>query len=759
MEPLEDGVNTCPNCGYNNTSVTLANYLKPGTVLHERYLIGLMQSANGEGVTYIAFDQHVRCKVLVREYFPEQLCSRVPGSTEINVDSNHLAQYKALMAEYTELNKALARLRHLSHLNPALDLFAENNTTYAVYEYFEGGTLLSYLKENAGELSWNTVKRIFPPLFTSLSMLHNAGVLHRGLSPETIFVTDRGELKLRGFCISAVRTQDTELDAELFDGYAAPEQYFADRSQGTWTDVYGICAVLYRILTGARATNAISRGDYDNLIPPADVNPQVPDTVSQAIMRGLKLDASARVRTVTDLVTLLFEAPAEPEESKPRGTAAAGDEQRPGSTAVFPAQSGSRSAAGARAGQRPAGGARSAGARTGAGTRTAGGARPAGTRSAGGAGTRTRSAGGERAVGYAGSRGRAVADEPSLFERIRVPMFIAVLFLTIVALVILIFVQIWENSGTSPGGKNSITWNSSAGNTLNVPSETTEKPKYNATMPSLVGMDFKLKREEMAKDGMLSLEPVYEFSEEYKKDVIMWQEIEPNEPIVMGSTVKVRVSRGSCNVAIPDFSGMKLDQYLAKLEECGFAKAIEYKEPAVPAAVTTAKNSSKKTTTTTTTTTLPANVQTGESGAPQIVYYKEKVDYRYTNGYVCAVEPEVGSVLNVKDGYTITVYYASSLAQQTKVSTLTTKKGQTTTTTTKTTAKNGAVTTSSNPQGGVTSTLPTTSVTLPPTTSVTTPTTTTPPVTTTTPAPTTKMTTTTPKPVEKPADDPPAAGD
>ncbi|MBP0989005.1 MAG: protein kinase, partial [Oscillospiraceae bacterium] len=210
MEPLEEG-HICPACGYDNNSVTLANYLKPGTVLHERYLIGVMQSANGEGVTYIAFDQHVKCKVLVREYFPEQLCSRLPGSTEISVDANHLAQYKALMAEYTELNKALARLRHLSHLNPALDLFAENNTTYAVYEYFEGGTLLSYLKENAGELSWNTVKRIFPPLFTSLSMLHNAGVLHRALSPETIFVTDRGELKLRGFCISAVRTQDTEL--------------------------------------------------------------------------------------------------------------------------------------------------------------------------------------------------------------------------------------------------------------------------------------------------------------------------------------------------------------------------------------------------------------------------------------------------------------------------------------------------------------------------------------------------------------------
>ena len=247
MEPIGEE-NICPHCGYDRNATSLAKNLKPGTMLHNRFAVGKALCSNGEGITYVGYDTSVGCKVLVREYMPEQLCSRVPNSAEINVSYAHLAQYKALMAEYTELNKALARLRNLSHLNPALDLFAENNTTYAVYEYLEGRTLLDYLKENAGELSWNTVRRIFPPLFTTLSLLHNAGVLHRGISPETIFVTDKGELKLRGFCISAVRTADTELDAELYDGYAAPEQYRADTQQGTWTDVYAIlCSVFYGI--------------------------------------------------------------------------------------------------------------------------------------------------------------------------------------------------------------------------------------------------------------------------------------------------------------------------------------------------------------------------------------------------------------------------------------------------------------------------------------------------------------------------------
>ena len=150
----------CPHCGYQDGTPYLPDYIAPGTMLRERYLIGVLLGHNGEGATYLAYDTVICCKVLIREYMPIGLCTRIKGKPIISVNYNNLAQYKALMAEYTELNKTLARMRNLSHINPTLDLFAENNTTYTVFEYTEGVKLLDFLKDNAGELSWNQAKNV-----------------------------------------------------------------------------------------------------------------------------------------------------------------------------------------------------------------------------------------------------------------------------------------------------------------------------------------------------------------------------------------------------------------------------------------------------------------------------------------------------------------------------------------------------------------------------------------------------------------------
>lgn len=143
-----------------------------------------------------------------------------------------------------------------------------------------------------------------------MSLVHNAGVLHRGISPDTIYVTDKGELKLTDFCISAVRTANTELKNEIFSGYAAPEQYSAASRQGTWTDVYGICAVLYRILTGSKPDSANVRLEKDNLYTPQELNSNIPKHVSDVIMKGMSLSGDDRIQTITELVTALFDQPA-----------------------------------------------------------------------------------------------------------------------------------------------------------------------------------------------------------------------------------------------------------------------------------------------------------------------------------------------------------------------------------------------------------------------------------------------------------------
>lgn len=309
MEPIESGAEVCRNCGYRVGAPHLPSYLEPGIMLNDRYIVGKLKSYNGESASYIAFDTITETKVLIKEYMPDSLCEREKKSSVIKVNPQYMPQYKTFLSEFVELNKTLSKMRTLNHINAAIDMFGDNNTAYAVFGWLEGQTLGEYLKQNSGELTWDEVKRLFPPIFTTLSLVHNAGLVHRGLSPENIFITDKGELKLIGFCIADARTANTELVPELYNGYAAPEQYSSNNWQGTWTDVYGISALLYRILTGVVPTDAVSRKTSDNLIEPAKVNSNIPRNVSKVIMNGMCMSGEVRIQTITELVTQLFEQP------------------------------------------------------------------------------------------------------------------------------------------------------------------------------------------------------------------------------------------------------------------------------------------------------------------------------------------------------------------------------------------------------------------------------------------------------------------
>ena len=90
-----------------------------------------------------------------------------------------------------------------------LDIFPQNNTAYVIFEFINGITLKAYLANCSGELSWDRVKELFPPILTTLSLVHSAGIIHRGISPQTILVTEKNELKLIDFQISAGRTTGT----------------------------------------------------------------------------------------------------------------------------------------------------------------------------------------------------------------------------------------------------------------------------------------------------------------------------------------------------------------------------------------------------------------------------------------------------------------------------------------------------------------------------------------------------------------------
>lgn len=297
----------CKLCGYSDLDPCIPTYLVPKTLLNERYIVGRLLSYNGEGAVYIGYDTAASAKVTIKEFMPDTLCTRKKGETEIIVNANNSPLYKTYMSEFADLNRSLMKLRGMAHIQGVLDVFSENNTCYAVYEFINGISLKTYLANSSGGLAWEQVKELFPPILTTLSLVHAAGIIHRGISPQSIFITDKMELKLSGFGISAARTTNTEIACEIFSGYAAPEQY-SNEINGTWTDVYGISAVLYKVLTGTAPTEAIARTG-GSMLEPMMINRNVPQNVSKVIMQGMKLSTETRIRTITEFVDKLFAPP------------------------------------------------------------------------------------------------------------------------------------------------------------------------------------------------------------------------------------------------------------------------------------------------------------------------------------------------------------------------------------------------------------------------------------------------------------------
>ena len=83
-------------------------------------------------------------------------------------------------------------------------------------------------------------------------------------------VDQDNKLWLTGFCIADTRTEGGDAGAALFEGYAAPEQYSLSGWQGSWTDVYGISAVLYERLRAPALRMATAAASAMTYVLPAN---------------------------------------------------------------------------------------------------------------------------------------------------------------------------------------------------------------------------------------------------------------------------------------------------------------------------------------------------------------------------------------------------------------------------------------------------------------------------------------------------------
>ena len=285
----------------SNRSMSNTRCLKPGVILKERYKIEEVIWAGGFGITYRAWDPLLQSYVAIKEYYPSGIATRSADSSKVCVPvGQEQREYHRGRIRFLKEAQDVARFQSEPNIVSIYDYLEENDTAYMVMEYLHGCTLKQYIREHGGRLDTDHILHICLSVLDALAVVHKAGMIHRDISPENIFICEDLTVKLIDFGAAKQVYLDGEqtMSVVLKPGYAPPEQYAKKDKQGPWTDIYALGATLYFAATGEKPEESFGRVLEDTIKPVCEVNPEIPRAMSQVIMRAMSVKIEDRYQTV-----------------------------------------------------------------------------------------------------------------------------------------------------------------------------------------------------------------------------------------------------------------------------------------------------------------------------------------------------------------------------------------------------------------------------------------------------------------------------
>ncbi len=299
----------CPHCGYDPAADQnrWPSALRPGSILNGKYVLGRVLGQGGFGITYLALDHTLRLRVAVKEYFPQAMASRMPGTTLVTPLSPEMqGEFRYGGERFLDEARNLANMADVPGVVNVSCFFEENGTMYFVMEYVEGVNLQTYLRSHGGTISWQEALRLLTPVMQSLAEVHRRGMLHRDVTPDNIYVTPGG-VKILDFGAAryVVGDHSRSLDVVLKGGYAPKEQYSRRGRQGPWTDVYSLAACFYAAVTGFVPPESLDRMEKDELRTFRDRGISVPEPFEKAILKGLAVRAENRFQSMDEFYAVL----------------------------------------------------------------------------------------------------------------------------------------------------------------------------------------------------------------------------------------------------------------------------------------------------------------------------------------------------------------------------------------------------------------------------------------------------------------------
>ena len=299
----------CPHCGFD-LSENVKKYpvaLRAGILLNGRYIVGRVLGQGGFGITYLAWDTQLEAKVAVKEYMPGELAGRIDGRTVSVLSDDRKDNFTYGAERFREEARTLAKFIGNPNIAAVSSYFDENGTSYFVMEYVEGISFKTYIANAGGNVSVEEALNVMIPVLRALTAVHAEGFIHRDVTPDNIYITKDGNVKLLDFGSARYSLGDKSksLDVVLKVGYAPKEQYTRRGRQGPYTDVYSCAACLYAAITGFLPPESLERLDHDELIPLSQAGVEIPLYLERAILKGLAVQPENRFQTAGEFLEAL----------------------------------------------------------------------------------------------------------------------------------------------------------------------------------------------------------------------------------------------------------------------------------------------------------------------------------------------------------------------------------------------------------------------------------------------------------------------
>ena len=227
--------------------------------LIDGYRIEKLIGGGGFSFVYLAYYIRTKAKVVIKEYFPHEIATRLPGGRVQPVSDEKNTTFQIGLKRFFSEGMALSKLKHPNIVNVS-NFFRANDTVFMVMDFEQGRDLRWYIKRSRGKLNEKFLMSVFPPVLGGLRELHVYNFLHLDIKPANILLRTSGTPLLLDFgAVQQIQPGTRYKGVQtLTHGFAPPEQYESG-VMGPWSDLYSLGMTMRYCVTGKAPIPSLER--------------------------------------------------------------------------------------------------------------------------------------------------------------------------------------------------------------------------------------------------------------------------------------------------------------------------------------------------------------------------------------------------------------------------------------------------------------------------------------------------------------------